>query len=43
LNTINQVRYKTAVFIGERKSTIDIKVIEDKNTNYPIGQVQNLV
>jgi 6-phosphogluconolactonase len=43
LNTINQAMYKIAVVTGESKSTIVKEVIQDKNTNYPIGQVENLI
>jgi len=43
LNTINQAKYKIAVVTGESKSTIVKEVIQDKKTNYPIGQVENLV
>ena len=43
LNTINQAKYKLAVLTGEGKSTIVKEVIRDKNTNYPIGQVQDLI
>ncbi len=43
LNTINQAKHKIAVVTGESKSTIVKEVIQDKNTKYPIGQVQNLI
>ncbi len=43
LNTINQAKYKIVVVTGESKSTIVKEVIEDKNKNYPIGQVENLL
>jgi 6-phosphogluconolactonase len=43
LNTINQAKYKIAVVTGESKSTIVKEVLKDKNTNYPIGQVENLI
>jgi len=43
LNTINQSKHKIAVVTGESKSTIVKEVIKDKSTNYPIGQVENLV
>jgi 6-phosphogluconolactonase len=43
LNTINQAKYKIAVVTGESKSTIVKEVIQDKNTKYPIGKVENLI
>jgi 6-phosphogluconolactonase len=43
LNTINQAKYKIAVVTGESKSTIVKEVLKDKKTNYPIGQVENLI
>lgn len=43
LNTINQTKYKLAVITGESKSTIVKEVIEEKNTTYPIGKVENLI
>jgi 6-phosphogluconolactonase len=43
LNTINQAKYKIVVATGESKSTIVEEVLKNKNKNYPIGQVKNLV
>ena len=43
LNTINQAKYKIVVITGESKSSIIKEILRDKNTNYPIGQVKNLV
>jgi len=43
LTAINQSKHKIAVVTGEGKSAIVKEVIKDKSTNYPIGQVQNLV
>jgi 6-phosphogluconolactonase len=43
LNTINKAEYKIAVVTGESKSKIVQEVIQDNNTNYPIGQVENLI
>lgn len=43
LNAINQAKHKIVVATGESKSTIVKEVINDKNTNYPIGKIENLV
>ena len=43
LNTINQSKYKFVVITGESKSAIVKQVIQDKNTNYPNGKVENLI
>lgn len=43
LNTINQSKYKIVVITGESKSRLVKEVLKDKHTNYPIGQITNLV
>lgn len=43
LNTINQAKYKIAVATGESKSNLVKEILKNKNTNYPIGQIKNLV
>jgi len=43
LNTINQAKYKIVVITGESKSTVVKDVLKNKNKNYPIGQIKNLV
>jgi 6-phosphogluconolactonase len=43
LNTINQAKYKLVVITGESKSIIVKDILKNKNTNYPIGQVTNLI
>ncbi|UJR29392.1 hypothetical protein I4U23_010604 [Adineta vaga] len=43
LNTINQSKYKIVVVTGESKSTIVKEVLQDKNTKYPIGRVNDLI
>jgi 6-phosphogluconolactonase len=43
LNTINKSKYKIVVVTGESKAVIVKEVIQDKKTNYPIGQVENLI
>ena len=43
LQTINQAKYKIVVATGESKSTIIQEVLQQKNTKYPIAQVQNLI
>lgn len=43
LKTINQAKYKIAVVTEESQSKIVEEVIHDNNTDYPIGQIENLI
>lgn len=43
LNTINQAKYKIGVITDESKSILVKEVLKNKNTNYPIGQIKNLI
>ncbi len=43
LNTINQAKYKIVVITSENKSILIKDILKNKNKNYSISQVKNLV